>query len=171
MKRLNPETGKLFQNGDRREDGYIFEGYRTSQPVKKNGFFRELWYKPEVFNGKRKYSETYNRLRRQTLKGKAKIMLSSAKQRFPVKITEEWVAAKLETGVCELTGIPFDLNKSNKYSHNPNSPSLDRIDSSKKEYTEENTRVVLHSVNVALNQFGLEHFLKIATAIIGKQGN
>lgn len=61
------------------------------------------------------------------------------------------------------------LSKNKKYSKNPYSPSLDKIDSKIKEYSESNTRVVLSCVNDALNQYGLEHFLKVAKAVIDKQ--
>jgi|SRR6056300_737433 len=46
MKRINPETGKPFKQGDTREDGYFFKGYKLSIGVKKNGFYGEYWYNP-----------------------------------------------------------------------------------------------------------------------------
>ena len=42
-KRINPETGKPFNNGDKREDGYIFFAYQQMIVNKKTGFFREIW--------------------------------------------------------------------------------------------------------------------------------
>lgn len=42
MKRLNPETGKPFKAGDKREDGYVFQNYQL-QKIKDNGYFQELW--------------------------------------------------------------------------------------------------------------------------------
>jgi 5-methylcytosine-specific restriction endonuclease McrA len=56
MKRLNPETGKPFKQGDVREDGYIFRGYQTTRIRARGvhkGFYKEMWTTPEKF-GKRK---------------------------------------------------------------------------------------------------------------------
>ena len=47
MKRLNPNTQKPFVCGDVREDGYLFLRYESQ--IKKNGFFRESWLRPEKF--------------------------------------------------------------------------------------------------------------------------
>lgn len=52
MKRLNPKTNKLFKFGDSREDGYLFWGYKTSKPVKKDGYFCEDWLSKEKFHNK-----------------------------------------------------------------------------------------------------------------------
>lgn len=47
MKRLNPDTGKPFVCGDTRADGFLFWGYTVR--VKKNGYFVENWYSPNIF--------------------------------------------------------------------------------------------------------------------------
>ena len=41
MKRLNPQTNLLFQRGDTRADGRLFNNYSTV--VKKDGYFKEIW--------------------------------------------------------------------------------------------------------------------------------
>ena len=46
MKRLNPETGKPFKNGDIRDDGHFFIGYEMSE-IKKDGYFREKYASPK----------------------------------------------------------------------------------------------------------------------------
>lgn len=48
MKRLNPETGKPFVHGDRRQDGYVFLRYETR--VKLDGFRCETWLHPETYS-------------------------------------------------------------------------------------------------------------------------
>lgn len=53
MKRINPETGKIFRRGDVRDDGFIFRRYKTSAKDKQ-GFFYEQWNSPEVFEKERK---------------------------------------------------------------------------------------------------------------------
>lgn len=48
MKRVNPETGKLFKQGDVRSDGYIFKNYVLKQ-IRRDGYFKERWCSPESF--------------------------------------------------------------------------------------------------------------------------
>ena len=185
MKRLNPETGLPFKKGYLDKNGKVFWNYVISKPVKKNGHFAENWClnlsqfkKQKEFSlkvslknqkdNKQKYieyrSEIYS-----SVEGRAKILINSAKKRGTVSITKNWVIEKINNGFCELSGLPFDLSKNKKYFKNPYSPSLDKIDPKIKEYSESNTRVVLSCVNDALNQYGLEHFLKVAKAVIDKQ--
>jgi hypothetical protein len=46
MKRKSTKTGEFFKRGDKRADGRVFIGYTTN--VKKNGYFTEVWGKPEA---------------------------------------------------------------------------------------------------------------------------
>ena len=46
MKRLNPKTGKIFQMGDKRADGKVFNIYRTKK-LQKDGYFSEYWVNPK----------------------------------------------------------------------------------------------------------------------------
>ena len=64
------------------------------------------------------------------------------------------IQSRIDLGVCEITGSPFDLSPGRKY----NSPSIDRIDSNRG-YTYDNIRVVLNLVNAALGDWG-EHILR-----------
>lgn len=57
--------------------------------------------------------------------------------------------ARVDHGLCELTGEPFDLSPGRKF----NSPSIDRIDP-RRGYTYDNVRIVLNLVNVALGDWG-----------------
>ena len=83
-------------------------------------------------------------------------MLKAAKERHPTSITLDWIEQKLEIGVCELTNLPFSFTNLTTHKTNPYAPSLDRINSDIKEYSPQNTRVVLVAVNLALNQWGVE---------------
>lgn len=67
-------------------------------------------------------------------------------------VTLEWIQKKLEVGVCELTGIPFDMGFRGM-KKGPFSPSIDRIDSAKG-YLKSNCRVVLWALNMSFNWWG-----------------
>ena len=67
-------------------------------------------------------------------------------------------------GRCAMTGLPFDERQvGTGRARRPFAPSLDREDP-EKPYTVENCRLVLQGVNFALNSFGDDTFLTIATA-------
>ena len=106
-----------------------------------------------------------------TTKGRAKVLISNAKQRckeksVQISITSEWVEEHLKRGTCELTGLPFDFGPPTEgITRLPNAPSLDRIDKDK-HYTEDNTRVILWAVNCALAEYGTEVMLPILKAIV-----
>jgi hypothetical protein len=80
-------------------------------------------------------------------------------------LTLEWLNHQFEhqNYCCALTGIPFQAGRAGGTRMNPYAPSLDRIDCARG-YTRDNVRVVLASINVALNDFGLSHFDQIAAA-------
>lgn len=67
-------------------------------------------------------------------------------------ITKEWVRERASTGVCSVTGVPFELGRSQKYRTNPYGISLDRIDP-RGGYTEDNTRVVITAFNLMRNEY------------------
>ena len=173
MKRLNPGTRKPFKHGDVREDGYVFKQYLRE--VRKDGYFVEGWFNPEAWAKMRSKANEDGKLRqkakRLTPEGRANRLVHAAQQRVKktggkVTITSEWVTKKIEQGVCELTGIKFDLHPIENQKRNPFSPSLDRIDASNKNYSPNNVRVVLTSVNDALGEFGLDIMLPVFKRII-----
>lgn len=71
------------------------------------------------------------------------------------------IARIIDEGVCQLTGLPFDLTHGCR---KPNAPSLDRIDSTKG-YVPGNVRVVLWQVNAMMNEYGEDALLEVADAI------
>ena len=78
-------------------------------------------------------------------------------------LTREWIKEKLVEG-CALTGLPFEFHSSG--GPLSRSPSLDRINSSNKDYTIENCRVVCYQVNCALNKFSEMESLPILEALV-----
>jgi len=49
MRRINKNTKKPFKQGDRREDGFRFDGYVTSV-IRATGFFKEMWRSPKSYD-------------------------------------------------------------------------------------------------------------------------
>lgn len=173
MKRLNPNTNKPFCRGEVRDDGYIFKAYCTTR-TKTNGFFVEHWASPVAFEKSTKDGNKTVKSRYCTTDGRAGYMLRAAKSRAlknkaVCTIDMAWVSQKINQGYCELTGLAFDLNYAADTSKNPYAPSLDRIDSKNKNYTPENTRVVLLAVNCALSEFGLETIRPILIAMLSSR--
>ena len=60
MKRINPKTGLPFCRGEKRDDEFSFVRYRTSKPIKTDGYFIEDWKSPkkQIKGIKRINSET-----------------------------------------------------------------------------------------------------------------
>lgn len=79
-------------------------------------------------------------------------------------LDEDWLSARLRSGVCELTGLPFDPSVRTR-KPNPYTPSIDRI-APKGGYTKGNCRVIVYALNMAMRDLGLEAFLPIAEALV-----
>ncbi len=92
----------------------------------------------------------------------------SRKAGWPHGITREWLLDKLLFGRCELTGVPFVLER-----RSPFMPSLDRIDSNGV-YDKQSCRLVLLVVNYAKNAWDEDQFvhalLAAADGIRAKRG-
>lgn len=164
MKRLNPATDLPFKRQDRRKDGMIFRGY--VKKVKKDGFFEEQWVTQKTWDKESKIQKHRARKWKSTPRGKAHCLIRDAKDRGNVSISIDWLTKKLETGVCELTGLPFDLSSGGKNIPKLFAPSLDKINSKNKNYSYKNTRVVLFAVNCALGRFGEQEMLPILEAMV-----
>lgn len=68
---------------------------------------------------------------------------------FDLHLHVATIQTRIDRGVCEITGEPFDMSPGRKF----NSPSLDRIDPARG-YTIDNVRVVLNLVNAAMGDWG-----------------
>lgn len=164
MKQINLATGLPFKHGDKREDGYIFVAHKTNKK-NKQGFYQLKWASPIAFKKQYEKQITKAKQRLTTNHGRAQSLVNAAKKRAKVSIELKWVVSVLEKGVCQLSGLPFDLHPTKETYLNPYAPSLDRIDF-KKGYTPKNTRVVLSAVNSTLNQFGEKTMLPILKAMV-----
>ena len=66
------------------------------------------------------------------------------------------VQARIDRGVCEISGLPLDLSAKRGFA----SPSLDRINPSRG-YVYDNIRVVCHLMNCALGTWGEDKLLAV----------
>lgn len=112
-----------------------------------------------------------DRARRKTAVGRADALLRDGKRRaakkgIPFSLNCADIAATIAAGVCQATGLPFDLTTKGR---NPSTPSLDRIDPTKG-YTPDNVQVVIWQFNAAKQEFSLPDLLVLATALVTKYG-
>ena len=105
------------------------------------------------------------RRRATLLVGAAKQRAKKAQLRF--SIDNDWVEARINSGICAVTGIEFDLESTVTYA-NPWSPSLDRINPNQG-YTKENTQVVVWIYNAAKGQYTHEDVLTLCESLMQKE--
>jgi hypothetical protein len=99
-----------------------------------------------------------------TPKNRAKRLLRLAEQRarkqgitFDLSIDD--IESRLRVGVCEATGIRFEMGSELSHRAHPFGPSIDRIEP-KKGYTADNVRLVVFIHNVARGDWGDEYLNK-----------
>jgi hypothetical protein len=90
---------------------------------------------------------------------------SSKRRNIHFDLKAEDIAPAVESGHCQLTGLPFDFNPPKGKGFNPYAPSVDRIDNNKG-YVAGNVRVVLWAVNSALSESSDEEMLPILKAMV-----
>lgn len=81
---------------------------------------------------------------------------SAGKKEVSFTLTVEWFQSRLDAGVCEMTGLAFDM----KAKRGRNTPSVDRRDP-KGNYTVENCRMVLWSLNHGMSNHGEEYIFDV----------
>ena len=101
MKRINPNTGKIFKTGDKREDGFIFSHYKLTK-IKADGFYAESWNSPKSQNNKDK--STRERLKRKAEAAKK----NPGKQRLNPKTGKKFMLG-------ECIGGKYFLGYNNRY--------------------------------------------------------
>lgn len=148
--------------------------------TKKREYAKRYMARPDVSAARKAYNKRWcakNATRRREaevkrrLERRASCLVSTARTRAKKKGMEfnldgytPALQARIEAGVCELTGLPFDMSPGRKY----NSPSLDRIDA-KRGYLYDNVRVVLLCVNAALGDWGESVFRKVMSSWIERK--
>lgn len=92
-------------------------------------------------------------------------MLASLKERHnkicsvKTDLTQEWIRSILEQGVCQKTGIPFELGKSNNSHRHRFGPSIDRIDPAIA-YFQSNCQIVCNMYNAGKGQHTEQEFIE-----------
>ncbi len=89
---------------------------------------------------------------------------------FDLDDHRDLLRARFDRGECELTGLPFHLEKSggSRRQHHPRTPSFDRKTPSLG-YTYENIRVVCFAINAAMGSWGEDAAAEIMQAWIEKR--
>lgn len=140
-------------------------------PEDKKRYSKKYRSNPEV---KAKYAENNKRWREENiqriaqrgaerrLKKRAMCMVATARTRakrrclpFDLDTYVGELQSIIDSGVCQFSGLPFDLSPGLKY----NSPSIDRI-YPEKGYVFGNVRIILHCFNCAFGDWGEEVFLR-----------
>lgn len=86
--------------------------------------------------------------------------LSSIRKKTPdTDIDLEFINELISSGVCAVSGIPFDYSRGNQR-RNPMRPSIDRIDSSIG-YYKRNVQCILSCLNAMKNDMTQDEFLRI----------
>jgi len=98
----------------------------------------------------------YRKHRARRLIGLARVRARDGGMPFDLREHEASLAARVNAGKCELTGIPFASSPARAW----NTPSLDRI-VPKKGYIYSNVRVVCRAINCALGDWGPEILLMV----------
>ena len=146
---INPNTNKKFMTGDR-FNGMVYY-YKRSKDNKPYFCCEESFLRMQSASLQRGSGKT------RTEGGVATRLVVNAKQRCQkyggkVSITQVKVKKAILENKCQVTGLPFQLFGKER-TKNPYSPSLDRKNNDDRNYSDENTQVVLHAVNIAKNEW------------------
>lgn len=121
--------------------------------------------KKKLYANNRKYYEN-------NIKGKAIFLMNSIKERYKksgrtFSITYDFLLSKLQNNKCEVTGIVFRNDKSEKGGITPFSPSVDRIKSNKN-YDADNIQLVCSIYNIGKSHHNELDFIAMCLAVAEK---
>jgi hypothetical protein len=106
-------------------------------------------------------------------KHRARLMLQAVKDEAKRKgvtfsLSLQWFQARLDGGVCEMSGMPFDFRTKKRGTPNANTASVDRIVAGG-DYTENNCRMILFCINNSLRDFGESYILEVFGRVIARR--
>lgn len=107
--------------------------------------------------------------------GRAKKLCGTAKMRAyrsgrEFSITVEHVHCVIAMGVCQKSGLPFDLTNRSHGAINPFAPSIDRIDNAKG-YTSDNIQIVCSMFNMGKHEHREVDFIAMCVAVAERFAN
>ena len=144
-KRINPETGKFFSIGEKRQDGKIFVGYHKRQ-IPNSKYLPETWLSEDSYLRLRlKYCLNRYKRKSKKLGLKFDLDLNYIYEIFP------------KNNECPILQIEMTWGESEE---RRNSPSLDRIDPNLG-YTKKNVRWISNISNVHKSDRDFEMIEKI----------
>ena len=170
------EEGEFHKKGKGRREGQckecISQRYKEYYDANRAEILDRQRKRYALKGRRREPQDTNRRKRLSTVSGRAVELLRSARRRakekgLPFTLTKKWVMDRLQSGVCQETGLPFDLVMSG--GRNKLAPSIDRHDL-KQGYTPINCRVVIWAWNCARGQYGTRFLLEMVDAFQGRTG-
>lgn len=125
------------------------------------------WRSRNIIKVREQERAGYERRRARVLWGSAR--RRAKKQGLLFTLTPKWVQERLDRGVCEVTGLRLELQKTAACHYGARSPSIDRKDSSRG-YTPENCQLVVWQYNAAKGQHDLADLVVLVTALADRWG-
>jgi len=117
--------------------------------------------------------ENSNKMATWRQKNPAKRILSNLKQRNNIDIDEAWIQKRLDSGVCEATGIKFKsperYGQKVGFNHYPWTPSVDKINPNGG-YRKSNCRLVVWSFNRAKGLWGDDIVVQLSKGVMNGIG-
>jgi hypothetical protein len=92
------------------------------------------------------------------------VRVLSRKNGWACDLTKEWFQERLKAGVCEMSGLPFDMESKRSRA----TPSVDRIDPNGP-YTKANCRMIIWFLNRALSNLGDDYALMVFERVLEKR--
>jgi hypothetical protein len=169
----NAAKGRAFYAANKKHVIETAKARRHREPDKIKAYWRG-WRdrsKDQIKEYEERYRvSTYTSAERRAMRLATACRLRAKKAGVDYDLTKEWVLAKLASGHCEVTGLPFDMAtlapRGERKSRTPAfAPSLDRIQQGGG-YTQDNTRVVVFIYNVARADFDDSDLTTLAKALL-----
>ena len=123
--------------------------------------------KKQQYRSKPQTAIEYGKTYRSSLIGASNSLLYSArvrakKRNIECSLSREWIKSKLQAGICERSGIPFNMNANE--GKKPFAPSLDKVDNNEG-YNFANTAVVCDAYNRGKGPYPDIDFIAMCCAV------
>ena len=150
--------------------------YRNERKAEFNAKWRSIRLSdPEAWNARRRAARAADPDKFRSAENMSRLsnpavgQLKTAKKRARIAgvafdLDRSWFDAKFKAGVCELSGLPFEMKKRSQ-----SLPSIDRKNPFGP-YSKENCRLILWCLNRALSNLGDDYFLGVCRAVFIKRG-